>query len=64
MTDPWTSDPHRRYDPLIDEWVLVSAGRTARPWLGAEEPEASRRPADLRPGLLPVPGQRPRQRRP
>ena len=32
-------DPHRRYNPLIDEWVLVSAGRTRRPWLGAEEPE-------------------------
>ncbi|MEA2608103.1 MAG: UDPglucose--hexose-phosphate uridylyltransferase [Chloroflexota bacterium] len=31
--------PHRRYNPLIDEWVLVSAGRTSRPWLGAEEPE-------------------------
>jgi UDPglucose--hexose-1-phosphate uridylyltransferase len=33
------SEPHRRYNPLIDEWVLVSAGRTKRPWLGAEEPE-------------------------
>ena len=32
-------EPHRRYNPLIDEWVLVSAGRTRRPWLGAEEPE-------------------------
>src|SRR5258706_12752144 len=32
-------EPHRRYSPLIDEWVLVSAGRTRRPWLGAEEPE-------------------------
>jgi len=31
-------EPHRRYDPLTDEWVLVSAGRTRRPWLGAEEP--------------------------
>jgi UDPglucose--hexose-1-phosphate uridylyltransferase len=31
-------EPHRRYDPLSDEWVLVSAGRTRRPWLGAEEP--------------------------
>ena len=30
-------EPHRRYDPLTDEWVLVSAGRTRRPWLGAEE---------------------------
>jgi UDPglucose--hexose-1-phosphate uridylyltransferase len=29
--------PHRRYDPLTDEWVLVSSGRTQRPWLGLEE---------------------------
>ena len=32
--------PHRRYDPLTDEWVLVSAGRTRRPWLGREEQPA------------------------
>ena len=32
-------EPHRRYNPLKDEWVLVSAGRTRRPWLGAQEPE-------------------------
>jgi UDPglucose--hexose-1-phosphate uridylyltransferase len=30
--------PHRRYDPLADEWVLVSAERTQRPWLGHTEP--------------------------
>ena len=29
--------PHRRYDPLRDEWVLVSPGRTQRPWVGAFE---------------------------
>jgi len=26
--------PHRRYNPLTDEWVLVSPQRTERPWLG------------------------------
>ncbi len=31
--------PHRRYNPLTDEWVLVSPGRTQRPWTGAIEPE-------------------------
>jgi UDPglucose--hexose-1-phosphate uridylyltransferase len=38
--------PHRRYDPLRDDWVLVSAGRTNRPWLGRREPEPlAQRPA-------------------
>lgn len=30
--------PHRRYNPLIDEWVLVSPHRTKRPWQGQVEP--------------------------
>ena len=38
------SQPHRRYNPLIDEWVLVSPERTNRPWLGRRDP---RPPADL-----------------
>jgi UDPglucose--hexose-1-phosphate uridylyltransferase len=29
--------PHRRYNPLLDEWLLVSSERTQRPWLGREE---------------------------
>ncbi len=29
--------PHRRYNPLTREWVLVSPQRTNRPWLGQLE---------------------------
>ena len=32
-----TNDPHRRYNVLTDEWVLVSPHRTKRPWQGKTE---------------------------
>ena len=32
--------PHRRFNPLTREWVLVSPHRTARPWLGQVEKSA------------------------
>lgn len=37
MTDLFDQQSHRRYDPLADEWILVSPHRTARPWLGADD---------------------------
>ncbi len=33
-------EPHRRFNPLRREWVLVSPQRTARPWQGQIEPAA------------------------
>lgn len=30
--------PHRRFNPLTEEWVLVSPHRTQRPWQGQIEP--------------------------
>ena len=40
-----STHPHRRYNPLTDEWMLVSPHRTQRPWLGqVETPPAESRP--------------------
>lgn len=37
MNPEFNKGPHRRYNPLTREWVLVSPHRTQRPWQGQNE---------------------------
>jgi UDPglucose--hexose-1-phosphate uridylyltransferase len=53
-----TRDPHRRHNPLTDQWVLVSAGRTERPWLGQEEARVVSRAPAYDPDCYMCPGNR------
>lgn len=48
--------PHRRHDPLRDEWVLVSPNRSERPWAGAVEASAAVAPAAYDPACYLCPG--------
>jgi UDPglucose--hexose-1-phosphate uridylyltransferase len=42
----FNNDPHRRHNPLTNEWVLCSPHRTKRPWQGQQEkPAQEEKPA-------------------
>jgi UDPglucose--hexose-1-phosphate uridylyltransferase len=46
MTFDPAEHPHRRYNPLRDEWILVSPHRAKRPWQGKEDaPDLAKRPS-------------------
>ncbi len=47
--------PHRRYNPLKDEWILVSPQRLSRPWQG-DEGEAEAQPPSYDPECYLCPG--------
>jgi len=52
----WKQDPHRRYNPLTREWVLVSPQRTARPWQGQVETGAATAEPEYDPQCYLCPG--------
>ena len=51
-------EPHRRYNPLLDDWVLTSAERTRRPWQGRQEPPSSGNVPTYDPDCYLCPGNR------
>ena len=48
--------PHRRYNALSGEWILVSPHRTKRPWQGKQESHATEQRPQYDPGCYLCPG--------
>ena len=56
MQFDWNKQPHRRFNPLTREWILVSPHRTQRPWQGQVESTAVRSEAGYDPACYMCPG--------
>lgn len=52
------SQPHRRYNPLTGQWLLVSPHRNRRPWQGQNEIVAAARRPPFDPACYLCPGNR------
>ena len=61
MTEPSppfdaAKQPHRRFNPLLRDWILVSPHRTQRPWQGQVEPTTARSEVSYDPACYMCPG--------
>ena len=50
------NQPHRRYNALTGDWILVSPHRTQRPWQGQQEKSAGDERPEYDPGCYLCPG--------
>lgn len=56
MSLDYASQPHKRYNPLTGDWVLVSSHRTQRPWQGQREESMGNKPLPYDPDCYLCPG--------
>jgi UDPglucose--hexose-1-phosphate uridylyltransferase len=56
MNDLLNTRPHRRYNPLLKQWLLVSPQRTQRPWQGETNDSAAVPTASYSPTCYLCPG--------